>query len=175
MKDELHNKGGTISTQDVRVPLPNRSVDRIILQSVFTHMIRLDIEHYLREFRRVLKSSGFVYATMFIYDDAILEKARLTNLTPWNLRFEYQLGDGCRINNPEHPTGAVAYTRKTLKDMMQESGLRLAKPLLKGAWSGFYADPDAGQDVAIFAPTVFAMLKDWMSPARTIMTWLRRP
>ena len=89
VEDQLHNKMGILKTSDVSVPLPDQSVDRIILFSVFTHMFRLDIEHYLREFRRLLKLDGLVYATTFIYDDDILASARKTNLTPFNLRFEY--------------------------------------------------------------------------------------
>lgn len=54
VKDQLHNPSGTISTKDVRVPLADRSVDRIVLQSVFTHLLRPDIQYYLREFRRLL-------------------------------------------------------------------------------------------------------------------------
>jgi hypothetical protein len=57
--------------------------------------------------------------------------------------------EGCRINDSHHPTGAVAYTQEVLADLFQETGLRLSGPLLKGAWSGHYADPKDGQDVAI--------------------------
>lgn len=82
---------------------------------------------------------------MFIYDDAILEKARATNLTPFNLRFEHQFDEGCRVNDPVHPTGAVAYTRVALERMLTQAGLKLTRPLLKGGWSGYYRDPEDGR------------------------------
>lgn len=151
VKDQLHNPAGTLSVQDVRIPLESRSVDLIVLQSVFTHLLRADILHYMGEFRRLLKMSGRAYATMFIVNDAILAHARTTNLTPFNLTFRHEVEDGCCINDPLHPTGAVAYTSDALDQMLKESGLLLAQPLLKGAWSGYYPDADDGQDVAILA------------------------
>jgi len=149
VQDDLHNPGGTIRTQDISLPIENRSVDIIILQSVFTHLLRDDILHYLKEFNRLLKPSGRVYATMFIYNDAILASAKKNNLTIWNLRFDHLYEEGCRINDIKHPTGAVAYTQAVLAQLLQKSGLKLSRPLLKGAWSGYYAVPDDGQDVAI--------------------------
>jgi SAM-dependent methyltransferase len=151
VKDQLHNPGGTIETTDIRIPLADESVDRIVLFSVFTHMFQSDIEHYLREFRRVLKPSGLVYATTFLFNDEILEKARATNLTPFDLRFEHEINSNCRINTPSHPLGAVAYSVAAWDEMIAASGMRYAKPFLHGAWSGFYADPQDGQDVAILA------------------------
>ena len=149
VKDQLHNSGGIAQTIDITLPLKNNSVDRIILYSVFTHMFPSDIEHYLREFKRVLKTDGLVFATTFIFDKDILKSARATNLTPFDLRFEYEIEPGCRINDPEHPLGAVAYTRETWDGMVLRSGLKYAKPILKGSWSGYYDDPEDGQDVLI--------------------------
>jgi SAM-dependent methyltransferase len=152
VEDQLHNEAGNTMTSDIYIPLPDRSVDRIILFSVFTHMFQPDIEHYLREFRRVLKPDGLVYATTFIYSDEILEKARATNLTPFDLRFEHQISAHCRINTPSHPLGAVAYTAGAWNEMLAASKMRFAMPMLEGAWSGYYADPKDGQDVAILTP-----------------------
>ncbi len=64
VRDQLHNNEGTKLTSDIVVPLASGTVDRIVLQSVFTHMFPPDIKHYLREFKRVLKPHGLVYATV---------------------------------------------------------------------------------------------------------------
>ncbi len=150
--DQLHNPDGTTSTEAIVLPIEDQSVDRIFLFSVFTHMYQKDIEHYLREFRRVLKPDGLVYATTFIYDDAILESARRTNKTIFNLRFEHELHEGCRINSLEYPLGAVAFTREHWRKMLIAGGMKLAKPILNGQWSGFYDKFDDGQDVLILQP-----------------------
>ena len=151
VEDQLHNPGGTLKTTDIRIPMADKSVDRIVLFSVFTHMFQREIEHYLREFSRLLKPTGLVYATTFLFDDKILAKARETNLTPFDLRFEHEVNPNCRINTPAHPLGAVAYTVAAWDEMIAGTGMRYAKPFLRGAWSGFYEDPQDGQDVAILA------------------------
>lgn len=152
VKDQIHNPGGQSSTTKIRLPAEDKSTDLVILQSVFTHMFREDIIHYMKEFARVMKPSGRAYATCFLVDDAVLERARQTNLTPFNLRFEHAWGEGCFINDPKYPTGAVAYTREAFSAMIDQSGLKLARPFLRGAWSGYYPDPEDSQDAAILTP-----------------------
>lgn len=149
VEDQLHNSGGLLKIQDTRILLPDASVDRIFLFSVFTHMFRPGIEHYLQQFRRLIKPDGLIYATTCIYTDEILEAARRTDLTAWKLRFEHEVEPGCRINDLRHPLGAVAYTREVWDDMVANAGFVYARPFLNGSWSGFYSHPDEGQDVAI--------------------------
>jgi glycosyltransferase involved in cell wall biosynthesis/SAM-dependent methyltransferase len=151
VKDQLHNPGGSMRTTSIRLPIADASVDRIFLWSVFTHMFQRDIVHYLREFRRVLKTNGRVYATWFVVNDAVLESARKTNLTPFDLRFEHVASPGCYINNPARPASAVAYEERNVHEMMKESGLELVGEFLRGNWSGFWPDPHAGQDATILA------------------------
>ena len=149
VRDQIFNPTGRSSTLDIRIPVDDASVDRIVLQSVFTHLFRPEIEHYLKEFRRILRPNGRVYATVFIYDAAILAGARATNLTKWNLFFEHEAGPGCRINDPRFPLAAVAYTRECLEEMIARTGMELVREPLKGRWSGYYEQADEGQDVLI--------------------------
>lgn len=149
VRDQLHNSSGKLLTRDITLPLQEDSIDRIILQSVFTHMFPYDIKHYLREFRRVLNKGGLIYATVFLYNDKILDSARQTNLTPFNLRFEYELVEGIRLNDPVYPTGAVAYTKEFIDSLIDDSRLVNVREPLNGSWSGYYKDADDGQDVLI--------------------------
>ena len=147
--DQLHNPHGSSQTTAFSIPATDRTVDRIILWSVFTHMTKGDIVHYLRESARVLKPSGKVFATWFVVSDEILAKARTVNLTPFNLRFEHQIDDGCFINDLQYPMGAVAYTREVLLSAIQSGGLALSGDILPGAWSGYWSKPKGGQDATI--------------------------
>jgi hypothetical protein len=153
VKDQLHNPAGKTRTANIRLPIADESVDVIILWSVFTHMFERDIVHYLSEFRRVLKKSGRVYATWFVVNDGVLESARKTNLTPFDLRFEHVAGPGCYINDPIHPAGAVAYDQRNVLEMAKEAGLELVGEVLRGTWSGFWPDCHGGQDATILAPS----------------------
>ena len=147
--DQLHNPTGTARTTDISLPIEKQSIDRIILWSVFTHLYAEDIQHYLKEFRRVLKSDGLVYATVFVIDDEILASARKTNVTPFNLTFRHQLNENCFINDPAYPLGAIAYKQGALRRMVSEAGLEMKREFLRGAWSGYYTNPEDGQDVMI--------------------------
>src|SRR4051812_827645 len=88
VQSQIHNPGGHLPVQAVRLPGDDGSVDRIILQSVFTHMFEHDIVHYLHEFRRLLRPGGRVFASFFLLDDEALAMAERTG-QPLTFRFPY--------------------------------------------------------------------------------------
>lgn len=147
--DSLHNPGGSIEAIDVTLDIQDASVDLVILQSVFTHMFEGEIIHYLREFERVLKPSGKVWASVFLVDDQIREEVGKTAPTQYNLAFATPYGYGCYINDTVSPRGAVAYDRKALERMVRLGGLVHSRRPLLGSWSGIHQDPEFGQDVLI--------------------------
>lgn len=149
IQDDLHNPAGLVDINTVRLPTDDSWADLIILQSVFTHMLRNGVSHYLREFARVLRPQGLVYATAFLVDEETIQSARRTNLTQWNLRFEHSAGDGVYINDPDHPTGAVAYREDVLGALVPDSGLEFVGPIRRGAWSGAHPVVFDGQDVLV--------------------------
>jgi SAM-dependent methyltransferase len=167
VKNDLYNPRGTLVMSDVRISLEIETVDLIIAQSVFTHSLRPDIVHYMKEFSRLLKPGGLALTTFFIINDAILASARDLNLTQWNLKFGHEIDAGCRINNPLQPNEAVAYTAEALDLMMNEAGLRLAKPLVMGRWSGYFDEAPCGQDVAILTPSTPWTLHEAIEPVAT--------
>ncbi len=148
--DQLHNPTGTEDMRSFKMPLEDNSVDGVFAWSVFTHMLSDYITYYLGEFQRVLKPGGRAFLTCFLYNDAVLAKARETNLTPFDLRFEHPWGEGCLINDPQHPLGAVAYNEERLKALVGASGLTLERIAL-GSWSGYWPYPEGGQDALIIS------------------------
>lgn len=150
---ELHNPYGAKKTMDFTLPTVDRSVDRVGLQSVLTHIFEEEVVHYLNEIARVLKPTGLAYVTFLLYSEQIVEASRRNNLTQYGLRFEHRFAEGCYVDNSEYPTGGVAYTDDAMQRMIRRAGLRLVRPYLKGQWSGYHQDPDDdGQDVAILTP-----------------------
>jgi len=152
IRDELHNPQGADELTAARLPVVDGWADLIILQSVFTHMLPDGMRHYLREFRRVLRPGGLVYATVFVADERTLEVARSTNLTEWNLFFGHPVGEGVWVNDPEHPTGAVAYREEVLEASASAAGLEAVGPIRRGSWSGAHPMPVDGQDVLVMQP-----------------------
>ena len=149
---ELYNPFGLKTSMDYRLPAADGSVDRIALASVFTHLLEDEVAHYMREFRRVLKPGGLVYASFFLYTPEALLAAVNSGNTAWKATFECALGDGVYGNDPLYPRGAVAYTDAAMQRMLGKAGLKLVRPYLKGWWSGLHGDQaEDGQDAAILA------------------------
>ena len=150
---ELHNPYGAKKTMDFPLPAADRSIDRVALQSVLTHIFEDEVVHYLSEIARVLKTDGLAYVTFLLYSPEIVAASRKNRLTRYGLTFEHKYADGCYVDSAEYPTGGVAYTEAAMHRMIDRAGLKLARPFLKGKWSGYHAEPDDdGQDVAILMP-----------------------
>ncbi len=145
IRSELYNPAGALSTAETHLPGGIGQFDRIVLQSVFTHMFEDDIVHFLTEFRRVLKPGGLVFASFFVLDD---ESTLLSTTNVGAITFVHPMGDGCRIHDPRNPEGAVGYTPKALDRMLRSSGLMLDQPIHHGSWCGRKDVPD-GQDIVV--------------------------
>ncbi|HSX00848.1 MAG TPA: class I SAM-dependent methyltransferase [Candidatus Saccharimonas sp.] len=145
---QIHNGGGKLRVSQVKLPASNGEVDRIALHSVFTHMFRDDIQHYLHEFRRVLKPGGLVLASFFVLDP---ESREMAKTSPHPLKFEHPYGDGCWINDKDYPEGAIGYTPEVINGMLSRAGLRLVDGIHRGFWSGREGVTD-GQDILILEP-----------------------
>lgn len=160
IKSQIHNSGGTLSTSDIKLPAKDKSVDRILLHSVFTHMFENDILHYLKEFHRVLKDDGLVLTSFFVIDDAALKSlAKGKSKGRHALHFKHKLNKDCYINDPDYPEGAVGYTPRKIRSMLRKSGLGLhGRFAHRGAWAGM--DGSNGQDV---------MILEKVSPAEAIV------
>ena len=146
IKSQIHNPGGQLEVREVALPVDANSVDRIILQSVFTHMFEEDIVHYLRQFRRALRPDGRVFASWFVLDDESLEMAQSVPDGPLTFRFEY--GDGCLINDERYPEGAVGFRPVAFDRILRRGGFELDQPVHRGFWCGREGVSD-GQDIAV--------------------------
>ncbi|MBR0655588.1 class I SAM-dependent methyltransferase [Plastoroseomonas arctica] len=147
--NELYNPFGDQTSMDFVMPIADASVDRIVLSSVFTHILEDEILHYMKEFRRVLKPSGLVYASFFLHTAEALEAAQTKGNTAWLAKFDIPLGNGLFANDPTYPRGAVALTDDAARRLIAAAGLRLDRPYLKGWWSGLHETAEDGQDVMI--------------------------
>lgn len=151
IKSQIHNSGGALRVRDVKLPVPSASADRIILQSVFTHMFYDDIIHYLKEFRRILKPGGKVVTSFFVIDDEVRKMLDANRGDPaFALTFAFPYGEGCFINDERYPEGAVAFTPKRLHQMLATSGMVLDQPIHPGFWCGRQGVTD-GQDIVVLS------------------------
>jgi len=64
--NQAYNSSGKIRPSELRFPYGDGSFDFVFLCSVFTHMLALDLEHYISEITRVLKDEGTSFITFFL-------------------------------------------------------------------------------------------------------------
>lgn len=148
VRSPMYNPSGRLSVTDVVLPAPDGSVDRALLQSVFTHMFPGDVAHYLRELHRVLRPDGLVFASMFVLSASNLAVARSTGAP---LQFPIHRDDDCFIQDSANPEGAVAYTPEAVERLAHAAGLVLDQPVHDGSWPGRTGVPD-GQDIVVLRP-----------------------
>lgn len=133
-----YNPAGKHKAKNYRFPYKDQSFDFVFLTSVFTHMLPWDMEHYLFEIHRVLKTGGRCFITYFLLNEESLEfiSSGLSSID-----FRHQIGGsaaypGYRIKDPEVPEAAVAYPEKYIKELHRVSNMEIFQPIRYGSWCG---------------------------------------
>lgn len=139
-----YNPRGKVSAAKYCFPCDDNSVDFAFATSVFTHMRRNEVGHYLEELNRALKPAGRAMVSFFILDE---ENKRLVKEGRAVYHFAHDLGD-CLTVDPVTPERAVAYPLEDLNAMVTRAGLMIKQPILYGSWSGRERMLDT-QDVVI--------------------------
>jgi SAM-dependent methyltransferase len=130
--NSFYNPQLTKAAKDYKFPLPDASVDRIFLGSVFTHMMPEDVEAYLREMARVLTPSGCVLISFFLLNDRRLNGPTRPLV---ERKFPYPKGRH-RLASEKFPELDIAYDESLVNEMIQRSGLQYRRPVLWGSWTG---------------------------------------
>jgi SAM-dependent methyltransferase len=130
--NEYYNPNGTIRAQEYRFPFENEFFDFVFLTSVFTHMLRPDVENYIAEISRVLRPGGRCLITFFILNQ---ESFNLIRAGKSRFDFRYDLA-GCFSNEIDTPEAAIAYEEEVVKGLLHKNGLVITPSIYYGSWSG---------------------------------------
>jgi SAM-dependent methyltransferase len=130
--NKMYNEGGAVRVKDFSFPFDDGYFDTVILTSVFTHMLPIDVRHFLMEISRVLVAGGICFCTFFAFDELAKDNLSTGKAT---LNIVHPFADGCFVLNRSVPENAVAYDMQTLQAMIAESGLHIEK-VYWGQWSG---------------------------------------
>ncbi len=163
IQNGAYNPIGKYNSSNFRFPYPDDSFDVVLLASVFTHMLPVDVKHYLHEIVRVLKPGGRTLITFFLINEE--SSARIKEGKAF-FTFEHEM-PGYRTTHVENPEAAIAYPESFVRYLYGECGLELREPLHYGAWSG-RTDGMSGQDVAIAVKprAKNGIVKDVVDPGR---------
>jgi SAM-dependent methyltransferase len=132
VRNARYNPHGKVEPDDFRFPAGIGTIDAIALFSVFTHLYRSDIEHYLREFRRVLKPGGVAVTTWFLFDEA-----RMPAIVSERSAFAmtHELDEHTRYFSEEDPLHAISYDEALMRTLAAEAGLEVVS-VERGTWAG---------------------------------------
>ena len=132
VKSLAYNPKGAHRAEDYSLPFGSQTFDIILLKSVFTHMRPPEVENYLAEVSRLLKSGGRCLVTFFLLNE---EQGRLAAEGRQELQFSF--GKGVWRYVYEHSAeSAVAYEESYVRDVLRKCGLILQEPIYYGKWSG---------------------------------------
>jgi SAM-dependent methyltransferase len=117
--NSLYNKSGSKAAQDYVFPLESNAFDIAFLISVFTHMRDDEVENYLYEATRCLKSGGKVLASWYLLDEVT------TRASKPHIDFAYKLGEYSRTSLKCTPEAAIAFDFDFVKSLYQKAGLEI--------------------------------------------------
>jgi SAM-dependent methyltransferase len=143
----IYNPNGRERTADVRLPLPDASVDFAFMTSVLTHLPSAEVAAYAREIRRVLAPAGRLFATAFL-----LNPPARAALVAGRSALPFTVDDATREVelHADHPGAAVAFDEDFLLATFLRAGLRRRRPAVYGRWSGRDHSGRSFQDICVF-------------------------
>ena len=129
LKNDLYRESGN-DAADFVFPYHDNSFDCVVLTSVFTHMLPEEVENYLSEIQRVLKTGGKCFVTFFILNE------HSKDFISKNTHFHFPFNKGHYSLMDEKVKGAnVAFEEEYLDRVFFEKNLKVhAKHF--GYWAG---------------------------------------
>ena len=127
----LYSLNGS-AADSFRFPYPDSAFDVVFLFSVFTHMGKGEVQHYLHEIHRVLKPGGRCLGTYFLYtpdNEARIGKGMGAFSFPVK-------GDGFRLMNSKVTAANIAFSEDTLRTMAATAGFNWEQRI-----DGYWKDP----------------------------------
>lgn len=130
--NKYYNPNGKYKASEYKFPFEENYFDLVFLGSVFTHMLPNDLENYLSEVFRVLKSDGRCLISYFLINKNSLTSIQ-SNIS--SINFQYDLED-YRTTDIDIPEDAVSYKESYIRNLYQKQYLEILEPINFGSWSG---------------------------------------
>ena len=131
--NKMYNPNGSLQSLNYIFPYNNEKFDFIFLTSVFTHMFRKDVEHYVNEISRVMKTGGRCLITFFLLNeesDVLIKKGISTQ------RFIYQIDGNSFTVNEKTPEKAICFNEKYIIELFIANSLSIKERIHYGSWCG---------------------------------------
>ena len=145
LKNDLYNDKTEDEARCFIFPYKDDSFDCVVLTSVFTHMMPEDVDNYLNQIMRVMRSGGKCLVTFFMVNDDILKKM---DRGETNFVFKHSYGDYLLMDKNVKEAN-IAYEENYLQKLYDKYGLKKTA-VYYGQWSNS-DDFVSFQDVVILS------------------------
>ncbi len=129
--DRYYNKDGLIQAKDFKFKYESRYFDVVFLASVFTHMVTLDVENYLSEISRVLKTGGRCLITFYIINEeseGLMRSGRSVH------DLKHKIDDNCFTSKKDWAEACIGFNEVYLNKLFLKNGLKIIQPVQYGNW-----------------------------------------
>lgn len=130
LKNDLYNDKTETEARSFIFPYEDNSFDCVVLTSVFTHMMPDDVDNYIGQITRVMRSGGKCLVTFFLVNDDILKRMEAGGT---NFVFKYSYGDYLLMDDSVREAN-VAYREDFLQKLFDKHGLK-KEAVYCGQWS----------------------------------------
>ena len=130
IRNTRYNPNGIVAASEYVFPFENEAFDFVFLLSIFTHILPVEMEHYIAEISRVLKTGHRCLITYFLLND---ESIRLIDSGAIRKTFSHR-AEHCRFEYEHEPEGAVAVEEDFVRHMYERHRLKIIEPLQYGTW-----------------------------------------
>ncbi len=128
IKNKFYNSTGKIKSEHYKFPVGDDSCTFCFATSVYTHMLPVEVEHYLRESARIMKKGGKIFFTFFL----IPESAKDTYKTAF-INFQYRLDNLAYYSHKDCVEAEAGYPETWVRKVLAENGFRNVK-IYPGKW-----------------------------------------
>ncbi len=112
----VYNPRGASGAQVHLEGCEDNTIDLVISQSLFSHLLENDVRAYVKESARVLRPGGIMAMTFFCMDD-------LRSLDLLGGRWTFELRrDAAYVENERYPEAAVAYDKVWMEQVCRDAG-----------------------------------------------------
>lgn len=130
LKNDLYNDKTENEARSFVFPYKDDSFDCIVLTSVFTHMMPDDVDNYLNQIARVMRSGGKCLVTFFLVNDDIMKRMERGET---NFTFKHSYGDYLLMDKSVKEAN-IAYKESFLQELYDKYGLK-RETVYYGQWS----------------------------------------
>jgi len=131
IQNSMYNPKGRFRARDYRFPFEDNQFDFVLLTSVFTHMMRADVENYISEIARTLRVGGKCFITFFILNG---DARDLISSGMSSLHFRF-LMNGTYVDDEFNPELAVGFEEAHIRNLFHQHSLTVSG-IRYGGWCG---------------------------------------